>query len=87
VLGRFFPLHSWLVVRDGRRLQSPPDEEDVEVERSYCDAHFFSSFFEGEGARKMTRRDLVPRFETLVSFFLVTRVHSFVGEVDIEFFG
>jgi hypothetical protein len=41
----------------------------------------FPSFFEGEGARKITRRIFVPFLGTLASFFLVIRVHSFVGEV------
>jgi hypothetical protein len=41
-LGRFFPLHGWLVVGDGRRLQSPPDEEDVRVERRCHDGTFLS---------------------------------------------
>jgi hypothetical protein len=45
-------------------------------------ARFFLSSFEGEGARKMTRRGPVPLLGTFVSFFLVIRVHSFVGEVD-----
>jgi hypothetical protein len=40
----------------------------------------FPSFFEGEGAGKMARRSSIPG--TLVPFFLVIRVHSFVGEVD-----
>jgi hypothetical protein len=40
----------------------------------------FPSFFEGEGAGKMARRSFVPG--TFASFFLVIRVHSFVGEVD-----
>jgi hypothetical protein len=43
-------------------------------------ANSFPSFFEGEGAGKTARWSSVPR--TLASFFLVTRVHSFVGEVD-----
>jgi hypothetical protein len=42
--------------------------------------NFFPSFFEGEGAGKTARRSSVP--ETLASFFLIIRVHSFVGEVD-----
>jgi hypothetical protein len=41
----------------------------------------FPSFFEGEGAGKITRRGSVPFVGTLASFFLVIRVHSFVGEV------
>jgi hypothetical protein len=41
-LRRFFPLHGWLIVEDGRRLQSPPDEEDVRVERSFRDDAFLS---------------------------------------------
>jgi hypothetical protein len=45
-------------------------------------ACFFSSSFEGEGAGKMTQRGLVPFLGTFASFFLVIRVHSFVGEVD-----
>jgi hypothetical protein len=45
-------------------------------------ALFFPSSFEGEGAGKMTRRGLVPLLGTFASFFLVIRVHSFVGEVD-----
>jgi hypothetical protein len=35
-LGRFLSLHGRLIVRDGRWLQSPPDEEDVRVEGSRC---------------------------------------------------
>jgi hypothetical protein len=31
----------------------------------------------------MTRRGLVPLLRTFASLFLVIRVHSFVGEVDI----
>ena len=42
---------------------------------------FFLSYFEGEGARKMTQRGPVPFLGTFASF-LVIRVHSFVGEVD-----
>jgi hypothetical protein len=42
---------------------------------------FFPSSFEGEGAGKITRRVSVPFLGTLASFFLVIRVHSFVGEV------
>jgi hypothetical protein len=41
----------------------------------------FSSSFEGKGAGKMIRRSYVPFLGTLASFFLVIRVHSFVGEV------
>jgi hypothetical protein len=41
----------------------------------------FPSFSEGEGAGKIARRSSVPFLGTLVSFFLVIRVHSFVGEV------
>jgi hypothetical protein len=41
----------------------------------------FPSSFEGEGARKITRQSSVPFLGTLASFFLVIRVHSFVGEV------
>jgi hypothetical protein len=33
-LRRFFPRHGWLIVGDGRWFYSPPDEEDVGVERS-----------------------------------------------------
>jgi hypothetical protein len=79
-LGRFFPLHGRLIVRDGRRFQSPPDEEDVGVERSYRDG-VFPSFFEGEGVRKITRGDSVPFLRMLASFFLIICVHSFEGEV------
>jgi hypothetical protein len=43
-------------------------------------ANSFSSFFEGEGAEKTARWSFVPG--TLTSFFLVIRVHSFMGEVD-----
>jgi hypothetical protein len=42
---------------------------------------YFPSFFEGEGAGKITRWSSVPFLGTLASFFLVIRVHSFVGEV------
>ncbi len=42
------------------------------------------SFFEGKGAGKIARRSSVPFLGTLVSFFLVIRVHSFVGEVGNE---
>jgi hypothetical protein len=45
-------------------------------------ALFFPSFFEGEGAGKMTRRGLVPLLGMFAFFLLVIRVHSFVGEVD-----
>jgi hypothetical protein len=41
----------------------------------------FPSFFEGEGAGKITRRGSVPFLGTLASFFLVIYVHSFVGKV------
>jgi hypothetical protein len=41
----------------------------------------FPSSFEGEGTRKITRRSSVPFLGTLAYFFLVIRVHSFVGEV------
>ena len=41
----------------------------------------FPSFFEGKGAEKRIWRGSVPFLETLASFFLVIRVHSFVGEV------
>jgi hypothetical protein len=41
----------------------------------------FSSSFEGEGAEKITWRSSVPFLGSLASFFLVIRVHSFVGEV------
>jgi hypothetical protein len=44
-------------------------------------ACFFPSSFEGEGAGKKTRRGSVPFLETFAPFFLVIRVHSFVGEV------
>jgi hypothetical protein len=40
--------------------------------------NFFLSFFEGEGARRVTWRASIP----FVSFFLVIRVHSSVDEVD-----
>ena len=43
--------------------------------------NFFPSFFEGEGAGKITRWTSVPFLGTLASFFLVIRVHSFMGEV------
>jgi hypothetical protein len=43
-------------------------------------ANSFPSFFEGEGAGKTAQPSSVPG--TLASFFLVTHVHSFVGEVD-----
>ena len=42
---------------------------------------FFPSSFEGEGAGKITWRSSIPFLKTLASFFLVIRVHSFVGEV------
>jgi hypothetical protein len=42
----------------------------------------FPSFFEGEGVRRIARRTSVPFSGTFASFFLVIRVHSFVGEVD-----
>jgi hypothetical protein len=42
----------------------------------------FPSFFEGEGVGRIARRASVPFLGTLASFFLVIRVHSFVGEVD-----
>jgi hypothetical protein len=42
----------------------------------------FLSSFEGEGARKVTWQSSVPFRGTLASFFLVIRLHSFVGEVD-----
>jgi hypothetical protein len=42
---------------------------------------FFPSSFEGEGAGKITRWSSVPFLGTLASFFLVIRIHSFVGEV------
>jgi hypothetical protein len=45
-------------------------------------ASLFPSSFEGEGVRKITRRSSVPFLGTLASFFLVIRVHSFVGEVS-----
>jgi hypothetical protein len=45
-------------------------------------ARFFPSLFEGEGAGKKTWRGPVPLLGTFASFFLVIRVHSFVGEVD-----
>jgi hypothetical protein len=44
-------------------------------------ASFFLSSFEGEDAGKITRRTSVHFLGTLASFFLVIRVHSFVGEV------
>jgi hypothetical protein len=47
---------------------------------------FFPSSFEGEGAGKMTRQGPVPFLGTSASFFLVIRVHAFVGEVDSGFF-
>jgi hypothetical protein len=45
-------------------------------------ASSFPSFFEGEGGGKIARRASVPFPGTLASFFLVIRIHSFVGEVD-----
>jgi hypothetical protein len=33
----FFPRYSWFVVRDGGQFHSPPDKEDVGVERSCHD--------------------------------------------------
>jgi hypothetical protein len=39
------------------------------------------SFFEGEGAGKITRRSSIPFLGTFASLFLVIRVHSFVGKV------
>jgi hypothetical protein len=41
-LRRFFPKHSWFVVRDGGRFHSPPDKEDVGVERSCRDDKLLS---------------------------------------------
>jgi hypothetical protein len=41
-LRRFFPRHSWFVVGDGGRFHSPPDKEDVGVERSYRDDKLLS---------------------------------------------
>jgi hypothetical protein len=41
----------------------------------------FPSSFEDEGARKIAWWSSVPFRGTLASFFLVIRVHSFVGEV------
>jgi hypothetical protein len=50
-------------------------------------ASSFPSFFEGKGAGKIARQSPVPFLGTLASLFLVICVHSFVGEVDMEFFG
>jgi hypothetical protein len=44
-------------------------------------ASSFLSFFEGEGVGKIARQSSVPFLGTLASFFLVIRVHTFVGEV------
>jgi hypothetical protein len=41
-LRRFFPRHSWFVVRDGGRFHSPPDKEVVGVERSCHDDKLLS---------------------------------------------
>jgi hypothetical protein len=41
-LRRFFPRYGWLVVGDGGRFHSSPDEEDVEVEWSCCDGKLLS---------------------------------------------
>jgi hypothetical protein len=40
--GEALPLHGRLVIGDGRRFQSPPDEEDVGVERSRCGGELIS---------------------------------------------
>jgi hypothetical protein len=45
-------------------------------------ASFFPSFFEDEGARKIAQQSSIPFPGMHASFFLVIRVHSFVGEVD-----
>jgi hypothetical protein len=45
-------------------------------------ASSFPSFFEGEGVGRIARRAIVPSPGTLVSFFLIICVHTFVGEVD-----
>jgi hypothetical protein len=44
-------------------------------------ASSFLSSFEGEDAGKITQRTSVPFPGRLASFFLVIRVHSFMGEV------
>jgi hypothetical protein len=41
-LKRFFPRNSWFVVGDGGRFHSPPDKEDVGVERSCRDDKLLS---------------------------------------------
>jgi hypothetical protein len=51
-LGRFFPWHGWLVVGDGRWLQSPPNEEDVGVERSCYGDEFLYVLLWGWRCRK-----------------------------------
>jgi hypothetical protein len=47
-LRRFFPRHGWIVVRDGGRFHSPPDEEDVGVEWSCRDDKLFSVLLRAE---------------------------------------
>jgi hypothetical protein len=42
----------------------------------------FPSFFEGEGTGNIARWSSVPSLGMFASFFLVIRVHSFMGEVD-----
>ena len=49
VLGRLFPWHGWLIVRDGRRLQSTLNEEDIWEEGVGAAVHFFPFSFEGGG--------------------------------------
>jgi hypothetical protein len=41
-LRRFFPRHNWFIVGDGGRFHSPPDKEDVGVERSCRDDKLLS---------------------------------------------
>jgi hypothetical protein len=41
-LRRFFPRHSWFIVGDWGRFHSPPDKEDVRVERSCRDDKLLS---------------------------------------------
>jgi hypothetical protein len=81
-LGRFFPLYGRLIVGDGRRLQSVPDEEDVGVERSWCDGILLSVLLWGRRCQKDDLARSRPLTQDVCLLFLVIHVHFFVSEVD-----